>query len=65
MAEVPDKIQTWQMVQPTSRNKETGEVIPGKLEKTTIPVPGITSPVSLNDLISAIRSSGLDLESSL
>ena len=39
MAEVPDKIQTWQMVQPTSRNKETGEVIPGKLEKTTIPVP--------------------------
>ena len=39
MAEVPDKIQTWQMVQPASRNKETGEVIPGKLEKTTIPVP--------------------------
>jgi 6-hydroxycyclohex-1-ene-1-carbonyl-CoA dehydrogenase len=39
MAEIPDKIQTWQMVQPTSRDKETGEVTPGKLEKTTIPVP--------------------------
>ncbi len=39
MAEIPDKIQTWQMVQPTSRNKETGEVIPGKLERTAIPVP--------------------------
>lgn len=39
MANVPDKIQTWQMVQPTSRNKETGEVIPGKIEKTEIPVP--------------------------
>jgi 6-hydroxycyclohex-1-ene-1-carbonyl-CoA dehydrogenase len=39
MAEIPDNIQTWQMVQPTSRDKETGEVTPGKLEKTEIPVP--------------------------
>src|SRR4030042_1686379 len=39
MSTVPDKIQTWQMVQPTSKNKETGEVKPGKLEKTSIPVP--------------------------
>jgi len=39
MAEIPDKIQTWQMVQPTSKDKETGEVTPGKLEKTEIPVP--------------------------
>jgi 6-hydroxycyclohex-1-ene-1-carbonyl-CoA dehydrogenase len=39
MAEIPDTIQTWQMVQPTSRDKETGEVTPGKLEKTEIPVP--------------------------
>jgi 6-hydroxycyclohex-1-ene-1-carbonyl-CoA dehydrogenase len=39
VAQVPDKIQTWQMVQPTSRNKETGEAIPGILEKTSIPVP--------------------------
>lgn len=39
MTAIPDKIQTWQMVQPTSRNKETGEIIPGKIEKTEIPVP--------------------------
>jgi 6-hydroxycyclohex-1-ene-1-carbonyl-CoA dehydrogenase len=39
MAEIPSKIQTWQMVQPTARDKETGEVTPGKLEKTEIPVP--------------------------
>ena len=39
MADIPDKIQTWQMVQPTSKDKETGEVTPGKLEKTEIPVP--------------------------
>src|SRR6056297_2878255 len=39
MAGVPTKIQTWQMVQPTQKNKESGEVTPGKLEKTTIDVP--------------------------
>ena len=39
MANVPDKILTWQMVQPTSRNKETGEVTPGKIEKAELPVP--------------------------
>ncbi len=38
---VPDKIQTWQMVQPTTRDRETGEVTPGKLEKTEIPVPAL------------------------
>lgn len=30
------------MVQPTARNKETGEVIPGKLEKAEIPVPDLS-----------------------
>ncbi len=39
MTAVPDKIQTWQMVQPTAKDRETGEVTPGKLEKTSIPVP--------------------------
>ncbi len=38
---IPDKIQTWQMVQPTTRNRETGDVTPGKLEKTEIPVPAL------------------------
>ena len=43
MAGIPDKIQTWQMVQPTTYKKdENGKFVvdaPGKLEKTTIPVP--------------------------
>jgi len=39
MVNVPDVIQTWQMVQPWTKDKETGEKTPGKLEKTTIPVP--------------------------
>ena len=42
MATIPDKIQTWQMVQPTSFNKETKETTPGKLEKTEIPVPELS-----------------------
>lgn len=41
MASAPDKILTWQMVQPTSRDKETKEVVPGKLEKKEIPVPDL------------------------
>ena len=36
---MPDKIQTWQMVQPTVKDRETGEITPGRLEKTSIPVP--------------------------
>ena len=39
MGDVPDTIQTWQMVQATSKNRETREVTPGKLEKAEIPVP--------------------------
>ncbi len=39
MGNVPESIQTWQMVQPTTRNKETKEVIPGKIEKKELPVP--------------------------
>ncbi len=41
MGNVPDMIQTWQMTQPTTRDRETKAVTPGKLEKTTIPVPNI------------------------
>jgi 6-hydroxycyclohex-1-ene-1-carbonyl-CoA dehydrogenase len=43
MSAVPDKILTWQMVQPTTKDKETGQVKPGKLEKTSIPVPTLAS----------------------
>jgi 6-hydroxycyclohex-1-ene-1-carbonyl-CoA dehydrogenase len=39
MAQIPDKIKTWQMVQPATFNKETKETTPGRLEKTEIPVP--------------------------
>jgi len=39
MASVPDKIQTWQMVQPAVYNRETKESTPGKIEKAEIPVP--------------------------
>ncbi|RLC76370.1 MAG: 6-hydroxycyclohex-1-ene-1-carbonyl-CoA dehydrogenase [Chloroflexi bacterium] len=39
MANVPDTIQTWQMVQPWTRDKETGEKTPGVLELTSIPAP--------------------------
>ena len=30
---VPTKIQTWQMVQPFSKDRETGEVVPGSGRK--------------------------------
>lgn len=39
MAQIPSVIKTWQMVQPFSKNKETGEITPGKIEMTEIPVP--------------------------
>lgn len=39
MGDVPKTIKQWQMVQPWGKNKETGEVIQGKLEKAEIPVP--------------------------
>jgi len=39
MGNIPDKIQTWQMVSPLKKDRETGEVTPGKLEKTQIDVP--------------------------
>ena len=47
---IPDNIQTWQMIQPFSRNKETGEVIPGKIEKTEIPVPELAQEEVLVDI---------------
>jgi 6-hydroxycyclohex-1-ene-1-carbonyl-CoA dehydrogenase len=38
-AEVPDKIKAWQMVQPWTKNRETGEVTEGKIELVELPVP--------------------------
>src|SRR3989304_3740726 len=42
MATGPEKIETWQMVQPTAKDKDTGEVKPGKLARTSIPVPPLS-----------------------
>jgi 6-hydroxycyclohex-1-ene-1-carbonyl-CoA dehydrogenase len=39
MTNVPNAIETWQMVQPWTRDKETGAKTPGKLERTSIPMP--------------------------
>jgi 6-hydroxycyclohex-1-ene-1-carbonyl-CoA dehydrogenase len=39
MAKIPDKIHTWQMTQPWTKDPQTGKIIEGKLEKTEIPVP--------------------------
>ncbi len=39
MADIPDKIQTWQMVKPFTKDKETRAVVPGKIEKTEVDVP--------------------------
>jgi 6-hydroxycyclohex-1-ene-1-carbonyl-CoA dehydrogenase len=39
MFSAPEKIQTWQMIQPAIFDKEINKTIPGILEKTKIPVP--------------------------
>jgi 6-hydroxycyclohex-1-ene-1-carbonyl-CoA dehydrogenase len=39
MAEIPEKIKTWQMVNPWIKDRETGEVTEGKLELTEVPTP--------------------------
>jgi len=39
MTAVPDKILTWQMVQPTTYNRETKEVTAGKIQRAELPVP--------------------------
>jgi len=39
MSKVPEKIQTWQMTKPWSKDSKTGQVIEGLLERVEIPVP--------------------------
>lgn len=41
MAVIPDSIQTWQMVRPTRRDKESGEITPGIIEKKELKVPDL------------------------
>ena len=61
MGNVPDKIQTWQMVQPATRNKETQEVIPGKIEKKEL--AQTSSELSaLKTLVSDLQKEFTDLK---
>ncbi len=39
MSNVPDMIHCWRMVQPTTKDRETGEVTAGVLERVEVPVP--------------------------
>ncbi len=41
MAAIPDKIQTWQMIQPARKDKESGETTAGIIEKKEIAVPDL------------------------
>jgi 6-hydroxycyclohex-1-ene-1-carbonyl-CoA dehydrogenase len=42
MGNIPEKIWTWQMTSPFKKDRETGEVTPGRLEKTQIAVPDLS-----------------------
>ena len=55
MANVPEKIQTWQMVQPWKKDPETGKLIAGILEKTEVPVP----PLQPEDVLVEIAGCGV------
>jgi 6-hydroxycyclohex-1-ene-1-carbonyl-CoA dehydrogenase len=50
MAGIPNKIQTWQMVQPTTFDRETKKVTPGKIEKVEIPVPELKGGEALVEI---------------
>jgi len=41
MGSVPETIQTWRMTRPWTLNKDTGEKVPGVLERTSIPTPDL------------------------
>jgi len=47
MAKIPEKIRTWQMIQPWTKDSQTGKVIEGKIEKKEIPVPPFQSGEAL------------------
>ena len=55
MRKVPDELHTWQMVNPWIHDKATGEKIPGKLDRTSIPMPEVQS----GDVIVEISGCGV------
>jgi len=50
MSKVPDKIQTWQMVQPWGKDPKTGQVTEGKLERAQLPVPALQTNEALVEI---------------
>jgi len=55
MAAIPEKIETWQMVQPTVKDKETGRITPGRLERASLPVP----PLGPEDVLVEVAGCGV------
>ncbi len=55
MSKMPDKIQTWQMVQPWSKDPTTGQVTEGKLERAELPVPALQA----NEVLVEIAGCGV------
>lgn len=55
MAAIPEKIETWQMVQPTVKDKETGQITPGRLERASLPVP----PLGPEDVLVEVAGCGV------
>lgn len=43
MALIPDTIATWRMLQPETRDRATGEIIPGRFELVEIPAPELAA----------------------
>jgi len=55
MNKIPDKIETWQMTRPWTKDPKTGEVVEGLLEKVEIPVP----PLQPNEALVEIAGCGV------
>jgi len=55
MSRIPDKIETWQMTQPWTKDPKTGEVVEGRLEKVEIPIP----PLQPNEALIEIAGCGV------
>lgn len=55
MTAIPEKIETWQMVQPTVKDKETGQITAGRLERTSLPVP----PLGPEDVLVEVAGCGV------
>jgi 6-hydroxycyclohex-1-ene-1-carbonyl-CoA dehydrogenase len=55
MNQTPDKILTWQMKRPRSKDPQTGAVVEGILEKTEIPLP----PLQPNEALVEIAGCGV------